>query len=471
MKKNEHTYRLLPCTLKFFAAIAAIFLTTAAAAQSSYMRIDTSYVRYEQFDWDAWVMEDSINRSKWYATMPVRGSAQEAILYHDILQYNYTSRPEGVNVAGLSCCAFVEHTNCHPMEPDEFLLLYDASTDTFMFKGQLQWKQTDTAGAPIYNWMTSLPYVCGVEHAQRMENPHLNPSYRIFDYYFDKPIRVFDSFYVGCTSYNARNMYTGETSLPMNMIPCVMTILAPHSFNPLQVDTTCGPPPTPWKIWDHRDAALHSLGWQHYSKQYNYLLVRPIIEVYDTVYEMPPCPLPTGIIARGSYSDTVTIEWNHDSQHHDHLVCWGPSGTLPGEGTIDMVHNDDKWVFTDTAYQDVPMVSYISTLCTEYDTVRKSVWSSPVRWTLHNWNIGIPDDDDLARTTLITPNPASSSALVSAPCRIEKVEAYSAAGTKVLDLTVGAQSASLDLAGWPSGTYVVLIRTASGTATKRLVVQ
>ena len=447
---------------KFVLTLTALALMANALAQAPF-RIDTSYQTYQHFDYDAWVSEDSVMHSKAIFNLMRMGDI-------DLLQYNYTDDPKGTRVVGLFAVFTIFHEETHPMIPPEYLLLYDDSDSAgvFVSKAQAPWEESELAELPLFHW-SQYPGVCGEQHWPLDDDS--SSLVRQFEYYFDSAITVYDSFYVGCTN----RFFMGET--PTGSPYDFNRAASYMEFGPIEVTGANCPLPHILQMYYNFSNPMD--GWRHFDN-HRFLLVMPIIEVYDTVITGPSgCPKTEGAFVRGNYSDTVTVQWDSDSLHPAHLVSWGPAGTWPNDGNIDTVWGDNKWVFTDTAYQDDYMVAYVSTLCTDWDSVRHSVWSSALSWRLHNWNmgghdddVGIPDDrSDLARFTHVMPNPASHAAMVASSFRIEKVEAYNAAGTKVLDQAVGTLNATLDLDGWPQGAYVLLVRTAAGTTAKRLVVQ
>ena len=114
------------------------------------------------------------------------------------------------------------------------------------------------------------------------------------------------------------------------------------------------------------------------------LMVLPIILVEDTSFDKAPeCPIVSGLFTRGSYTETVTVQWAQDSLHPEFELSYGYEGIRPEDGTI-VTLSDNKWMFSDTAYSDTPMVSYVRTVCREYDTLRWSRWSDPVYFRLHH---------------------------------------------------------------------------------------
>ena len=189
----------------------------------------------------------------------------------------------------------------------------------------------------------------------------------------------------------------------------------------------------------------------------------------------------TGLFARGNYTDTVTVQWAQDSLHPEFELSYGCEGIRPEDGTI-VTLRDNKWMFSDTAYSDTPMVAYVRTVCREYDTLRWSRWSDPVYFRLHHERddttqheeISMPDERDvLSRFVRIMPNPASGNVLVMSSYGIDRIEVFDVRGERVLEQsnTEHRRSAEFDVTSWAKGVYVVLIHTPGGTSAKRLVVK
>lgn len=181
---------------KIVLVVAGVLVAVGVAAQSHSFGV-TSYVRYEQFDFDAWVYSDPHHHGKGISSRILYPITHEAMQFEDVVQYNYTDSPTGVKIVGLSAVIENRGELTYPMSPSEYLLLYDASTDTFQLKAMVQWEETDTAGRPFYEYM--------LNEVSSDYQPHISsgsgaPYIRIFDYYFDKPIVIYDSFYVGATS-------------------------------------------------------------------------------------------------------------------------------------------------------------------------------------------------------------------------------------------------------------------------------
>ena len=462
---------------KIVLIMACVLVTMGVLAQSHTFR-DTSYVPYWQFDYDAWVFEDSVHNGKTWSRVLYPDRQSMAFGYDDILQYNYTDNPAGMKVVGLSATIILNKTQLSPDAPPEYLLLYEATPDSFILKAQVQWDETDTAGRPCPLLMLN-QISChntsgrdGIIYVQLYLN---NPFYAVkqFDYYFDKPIIVYDSFYVGGTCHSDEYPFNNEPG-PVSKSSYLTFRTTWESY-----DSTCVLPAL-WKLYHYHQFGDLPFNQWYWRPSNQFLLVLPIIEVVDTSFaNAPECPRVSGLFVRGSYTDTVTVQWDYDSLHPEYQLWYGPEADFETRNAIVPLRTN-RWVFTDASYADVPMVVYVRTVCHEYDTLRYSEWSTPLRFTLHHQeqdtsghgDIGVPEaGDDLSRFVQLMPNPASGSVLVNSSYVIRRVEAYDVRGEKVMDQSAEGRKATFDVSSWPKGAYVVLVRTPAGTAAKRLVVQ
>ncbi len=462
---------------KIVLLIVCVLAMMGAMAQSHSFR-DTSYVRYEQLDIDSWLLSDSMHRYGMHAR-PLYPGTTMLLGTHDVLQYNYTNKPEGVRVVGLSALiSTFQLTLYYPMVPSEYLLLYDAENDTFDLKGQLQWEASDTAGRPHYGGVIWGVRDGRVVHWTDIHGHTVPDGHTLFDLYFDNPITVHDSFYVGGTCRN--HLY------PFGSDPINESSYVTYSFEEI-VGT--GPAvhhyPGLWKIFNLSESSgpgpYNQWVWVPSDQ---FMMVMPIIEVVDTSFDnAPKCYEVTGLLLRGNYTDTVTVQWAQDSLHQEFEVSYGREGTRPDDGTIVTVIGSNRWMFSDSAYSDTPMVVYVRTVCREYDTLRWSGWSYPIHWQLHyesgqdttqHEGIAVPEEEgDLSRFVRLMPNPASGSVVVMSSYGIESLEVYDVRGERVLEQKGSGHGTAtgFDVSKWAKGVYVVLVRTPAGTASKRLVVK
>ena len=71
----------------------------------------------------------------------------------------------------------------------------------------------------------------------------------------------------------------------------------------------------------------------------------------------------------------------------------------------------------------------------------------------------------------VQPNPAVDEARVLSSFGLRGIEAYNAGGQKVYEGKAKGLEATLDVKGWPRGTYLLRITTPLGTVTKKLLEQ
>ena len=84
---------------------------------------------------------------------------------------------------------------------------------------------------------------------------------------------------------------------------------------------------------------------------------------------------------------------------------------------------------------------------------------------------GIDDVNPVERNTIVSPNPATETVKVASGFGLQEIEVFDAAGARVHSQKASGLSATLNVASWPRGTYILRIRTAMGIATKKLIVQ
>ena len=117
----------------------------------------------------------------------------------------------------------------------------------------------------------------------------------------------------------------------------------------------------------------------------------------------------------------------------------------------------------------VHYVAYIRSLCTVRDTAW-SDWTDSISIFIPAPPEGIASVEERAGVDL-QPNPASSTALLTAEVNLTGIEVYTASGAFYRRLSASGFTAALDVSSWPSGTYLLLVGTEVGTVTRRLIVK
>ena len=197
-----------------------------------------------------------------------------------------------------------------------------------------------------------------------------------------------------------------------------------------------------------------------------FVLVLPIFKVYDTIWAVVDTPACTpvwdfSILSR--YGNTVRLRWSHDGTHNEWQVSYGPQGMRPEDGTM-VTCNTNTWSYDDTTGE--MMVAYVRTVCRELDTVRYSDWSEGVEWYVQQ---GIADEGKEAAAVTLRPNPAREWVEVETASRVQRIDVYAASGAKVKSMPEGV--AGFSVGDWARGTYLLVVSTPEGKATRKLVVE
>ena len=201
-----------------------------AAQAPRYVRIDTVYKPYFQFDYRTWLDTDNTHPLIAGAntmSYPNRFSIDTLFIrvdgshfQGDALQYNYVEQPTDVYGLSLYYPSYSNDTfTPFPPTVQEYLYLYEAEPDTCRLMAQVPLDY----GVPVCERDTFGEWYC--RHGDIITNPcpcgepvlsvH-NPRFDRRDYYFDKPIRVQDSFYVGFSANSGKELFIvlEDTILP-----------------------------------------------------------------------------------------------------------------------------------------------------------------------------------------------------------------------------------------------------------------
>ncbi|MBR3725496.1 MAG: T9SS type A sorting domain-containing protein [Bacteroidales bacterium] len=476
----------------FLLLLGMVFRVSAQTPK--YIRIDTVYKPYFQFDYRQWLDTDNthpLGSMDFEFQVPFIGVHDDdttiyysTCYYGDALQYNYFEEPTDVYGLAMynSDLHAHDHFNCSRRDPyrQEYLYLYEAVTDTFQLMAQVPWTYT----APVTeldtfpNWVNVYGHICGQEVYHGNDWPFCRR-----DFYFDKPIRVQDSFYVGFSNnWGKRNpddpdsadwfrTYYGvlSTSLTSDQNHRANCYMSPDSacwiknkmklfWKPHYTDTL-GP-----GLVEHYFYNLRPHEWV-YKIVPEFFLVLPIIQEYDTVWavDTPACTPVWTFDVMSTYGNTVRLRWTHDGTHDEWQVSYGPHGTLPDDGTKVNCHTN-TWSYRDTVGE--LMVAYVRTVCRELDTLRYSEWSEGVEWQV---NVGIETQGGGLAEVRLRPNPASEWVEVVSAVEVQGIEVYDAGGVKWREMP--RSTAGFTVRDWAKGTYMVVIHTTAGSVTKRLVVE
>lgn len=220
--------------------------------------------------------------------------------------------------------------------------------------------------------------------------PDKNKVIKIREYYFDEPITVKDSFYVGHTTYNNLWAYPGISpydewnfestcwsvffrnpnefsNCPQDQMKCDTFPLMQYKFKQDEFQMPRG----------LKDSSI----WYYFNEPY-FTIEFPIIEIDSSFYDGPPqyvCPQVQNFRIAQAAEGTVVFFWDTHGDHQRWQMSYGPAGTEPDDGTIvncPMQVGQIMGLDTCTDY-----VAYIRAVC-NHDSIVYSEWSAPLAFNI-----------------------------------------------------------------------------------------
>ena len=449
--------------------------------------VDTVITPYYEFDYMEWVNSDphhpllssSRNLS---VTNPNHPSWGYVDFTGDLLQYNYVERD--VDVYGIAVWGHLFGSTGNrfttPMFPPDTLFLYEATPDTFQLMEAVVFDNTDTNA--LIGWVyqpriTNVYYSC----LDSMNDTFNRNGYYCWNFYFDKPVRVADSFYVGASDNTGFwidwyiERYENHIDEPLPELVYPYYGVFGTNFMQINYDSTCWMPFFKKKVrinrltdnWICRSHGLRLGEWGNHEQRLFWMIV-PLIATYDTTWivDTPACTPVYRVRMLSRFGNTIMLQWDHDGTHEEWQLSYGPQGTPPDSGTmVDCTVN--RWQYEDTG--GVPMVAYVRTVCSELDTIRYSDWSEGFEWFLSPFDISVDETGDVASQVTLRPNPATEWVDMLCPLRVTGVDVYGMDG--VLQYRMQEGVSGFAVRDWAKGTYLLVVHTAAGRVTKKLVVE
>lgn len=392
--------------------------------------------------------------------------------YDVVTRYCYTDHP--INIIGIAASFTTYHSSGYQFYGDttdrqEYLCLYDATPDSFPLKAYIPWHYADPHRYLSFYYREPDP-CC----PQRRVSSAVVP---VYEYYFEraKPLLVEDSFYIGGTYYSLfpapETTYTGFF-IP-SRIPAYYGYDTRSNYHIWDCTDDC--PQIPLQL--HKQRLEEDQQW-YWTSIPSYLFFFPIIEIdtsffyqWDTNYVCPPIE---NLRRVGPVDGTAWLLWNDNSSSHiQWQYSYGPSGTPPGEGILDSVSGNPIGTL-DSLDSCTHYVAYVRALCEHRGNIYYSEWSDSISIFICDTtqtHEGITDPGNLDRYTSLVPNPATQTVQVLSSFGLQQVAVYNLKGQQVLNQQATGLSSSFDVSHWPKGTYIVVLRTPQGIATKKLLVQ
>jgi hypothetical protein len=209
----------------------------------------------------------------------------------------------------------------------------------------------------------------------------------------------------------------------------------------------------------------------------DFYMIVPIIETYDTLwdYELVTCPQVEWFNVTGTRGDTTTLRWQSaDDLHAEWQISYGPKGIDPDNGTL-VDCRAASWRYIDSLHTRDSMSAWVRTVCRDEGYLRYSDWSHEVSWGGQDssalWTEQPQGNIRLEGLVRLTPNPATDEVTIASAYRLTGVEVYSMDGRLRYQAPAQGLTCRFAVQGWTRGTYLVLVQTAAGTSTKKLVVR
>ena len=506
-----------------FIAFAILFLAAPFTGRSQHQYYfnegDTIYGRDTTYHYQWW-------SEQWLASDPLHKLGYEDIdlywlLHGRVARYCYTEQP--LNIIGIAttlynCCIDGQYAYEHglpegwgnpcdvPPDKQEYLILYEADTfsrhNRFYEVGRIPFDYTKPARYLNLDLRHNNNVCCNIA-------PNFNKIVKIREYYFDKPITVYDSFYVGHTlntNFWPDPEYNDYWHWGVTCFSIGYQQPNPNTSGCPADELNCESIPIQTYKWKQDDFMISGINvidssvW-YYAQVPQLILEFPIILIDSSFFYGPPqyvCPQATNFrIANTDIDDRkVVLLWDTHGDHQSWQISYGPAGTAPDDGTIincPMQVGQIMNLDTCTEY-----VAYVRAVC-NHDSIVYSEWSDSLLINVCDTTGGGTGriDATSAQFVQLMPNPASEQVQVISSFGISGIEVYDLQGRLVLETENGrcntprpsatplregtadaaegtiptALSAQFSVSGWLPGLYIAVVHTPAGNFAKKLAVK
>lgn len=287
---------------------------------------------------------------------------------------------------------------------------------------------------------------------------------RIYEYYTDKPITVYDSFYVGMTTYSCEDENHVHSSNDY-----VLRLEAfghsPQCKIPDQVFRYVSRYP----LTTATGVTLPA-GYSRWMRSPSYRYIFPILLI-DTFFVNPEetyvCPDVNRFRAAMTWESGGTLLWDIEARHRKWELRLCNAGGTPDQYVVDTCTELPYFTF-EGLQNETHYNVYIRAVCEHYDDTLYSEWSDPLDlYTI----VDIETPDISGGMVHLVPNPARNDVQVLSCFQLQRIEVYDINGKQVMDAKAEGVSATLRMGSLEKGTYIVLIHNQNGIYTKKLVLQ
>ena len=331
------------------------------------------------------------------------------------------------------------------------------------------------------------------EWTDPIDDEHYNgQGYRyvyMYDGYFDKPITVSDTFYIGMRG-RTDCVNLGWTTSTSSVGPYV-----PHVTNWWFASVgKYGGEPSPYgcgsilhscrydihRVWrecstgpwlDQKDH------WMRYGNSPEYVFNMGASQFLFPIIIPEPfhCPEVQNIRVTSQTATTTIVEWSAHDHHAYYEYVYGVEGSDPD--TLPVLYVTDTLTGLFHLDSNVRYQCWVRAVC-EVDSTYRSAWSNPITVWMGIFDT-INDDDttgillasEYDTRIVLSPNPATTRLDIASEVTMQHVEIYNLHGKTFYEQSLPTTHLTVNLDGWPAGGYMVRIQTPDGTVMKKLIVR
>ena len=264
--------------------------------------------------------------------------------------------------------------------------------------------------------------------------------YPIYEAFFDEPVDVTDSFYVGVTN-RTYQAFTFNITGAANA--WVIYALYHPDFDSMLV----------------------------YGNSVNPVMLFPIFDTtgMDIHPYVPPCAEVENLHVAAKWGSNVMVEWNgspDDNIEYYQMEVYSSNGRPEIPFYAGRVEDTSKSFFNldTTAVYTVSVRAICRFSNSEWSTIQ-------ISWPNSGGEeppIGMPEVRE--PFAMIVPNPASDMVTVATSCPQTQVEVHDLKGRKLTAKRSAGLTSAINVTGWPEGVYMVTIHTTCGTVSKKLAI-
>ena len=358
-----------------------------------------------------------------------------------------------------------------PETPDdtlaEYFQLYEATDTSYVKVAEVRW-DTLSSVDKCFEF---------IFHEQQGSGIYRYACIPVYEAYFDSPVVVRDSFYVGFTQYNngqwlklnaAGNHYLYS---PKPTKVRIYSIMLPKPVDPKLIP--CMPHvkvkflPIEGDFYQTRYPWVDTTIWY---TAYEPDVYHPLFPIFDTTgyYRADTCADVTNFAVLGTDSISALLSWDSIGNSIGWELAYGTMGTLPDEANIlEMSSTVHRLSGLDSGTW---YVAYVRAKCNNGEY---SNWSNGIEFYITGDTVSSPISIQttlLEKYTHLMPNPSNDVLTIFSSFSMKRIEVYSMNGVLVESMDCEGVSTQLTVAEYPKGVYIVKIYTPKGVATKKLVV-